>query len=281
MRMLWSLLVGLVLVYLGLLAALYFSQSKLVYFPSKQLVATPAAMGLAFEDVSFTSADGVMLHGWFVTGAPGARTLLFMHGNAGNISHRLESLQIFNRLGLNTFIFDYSGYGASEGTPSEAATYSDAAGAWRYLTEQRGIEPEQIILFGRSLGGGIATWLATQQTSGGLILESTPTSMVDMAARHYPYVPAKLLLKIRYDSISLIPHVDVPVLVVHSPNDEIVPFSHAETMHAAAPWPKHFLRLDGSHNDGFIETGPRYYEELRAFLDSLPSAAHIETERAY
>lgn len=272
MRMLWTLLVGLVLVYLGLLTALYFTQSKLVYFPSRQLVATPATVGLAFEDVTFASEDGVMLHGWFVPGPPGARTLLFMHGNAGNISHRLESLQVFNRLGLSTFIFDYSGYGASNGTPSEAATYSDAAGAWRYLTEQRGIEPEQIVLFGRSLGGGIATWLARQQASGALILESTPTSMVDLAARHYPYVPARLLLNIRYPSVTRIPHVNVPVLVAHSPDDEIVPYSHGQTMHSAATEPKHFLVLEGGHNDGFLMTGARYQEGLRAFLDSLPTS---------
>lgn len=276
MRMLWSFLVGLVLVYFGLLAMLYFAQSKLVYFPSRQLVATPAQVGLDFEEVTFLSDEGVTLHGWFVPGEPGGRTLLFMHGNAGNISHRLDSLLVFNQLGLSTFIFDYSGYGSSEGVPSERATYNDAAGAWRYLTTQRGIDPGQIILFGRSMGGAVATWLARKQPSAGLILESTFTSMVDLAARHYPYVPARLLLKIRYDPIAEIPHVDVPVLVAHSPDDEIVPFSHAQAMHSAASEPKHFLTLEGGHNDGFLRTGARYQEGLQAFLSSLPSTSRSD-----
>ena len=159
-RVVWSVVFIVLGVYIGLVSILATFQSHLLYFPYRTLSQTPAAVGLAYEDVSFQAADGVVLSGWFVPSQRARGVLLFCHGNAGNMSHRLDSLQIFHRLGLSTFIFDYRGYGRSEGQPTEQGTYLDAEAAWTYLVHTRQLAPTEIIVFGRSLGGAIAAWLA-------------------------------------------------------------------------------------------------------------------------
>ena len=256
-------------IYASLCLLLFLFQSRLVYFPMKPLAATPAAAGLAFEDVHLTAPDGAVLHGWYLPGRDGARTLLFFHGNAGNISHRLDSLRIFNDLGLNTFIIDYRGFGQSGGSPGEQATYEDARVAWQYLTGTRGVEPRRIVVFGRSLGAGVATWLASEEAPGGLIIESPFRSVPALAAKYYPLFPVRLLARIRYDNDARLPTVSCPVLVAHSREDEIVPFAHGRALFEVAPEPKYFLEMRGSHNVGFLTTGRDYSEGLAAFLASL------------
>lgn len=258
-------------VYAGISLALYIFQDRLIYFPSKEVVTTPEAVGLAFEDVQFETGDGLTLRGWFVPVPASGRTLLFFHGNAGNISHRLESLLTFHRLGLNTFIFDYRGYGESEGKPSEEGTYQDADAAWRYLTKVRSIEPHDIVIFGRSLGGAVATWLASRADCGGLIVESSFTSVPDLAAKLYPFLPVRLLARFRYDSKSRIAEVQCPILVIHSPEDDIMPFENGQALFEAANSPKSFLEIRGGHNEGFIVSGEDYDRGLAEFLDKLPS----------
>lgn len=252
--------------YAVFIAVLYATQDRLLYFPTRTLEATPRDIGLAFEEVPLTTADGQHLHGWYVPAATSRTTLLFLHGNAGNISHRLDSLRIFHGLGLNVFIFDYRGYGKSSGRPSEQGTYRDAEAAWRYLTAERGMKPAEIVLFGRSLGGSVAAWLARQATPRALILESTPTSVPDLAADLYPWLPARWLCRFRYDALAAVRELRCPVLIVHSPEDEIIPFAHAERLFAAAAEPKRFLRLRGDHNGGFLLSGPLYRDGLRDFL---------------
>jgi fermentation-respiration switch protein FrsA (DUF1100 family) len=255
-------------VYLGLLLMLTALQTRLIYFPSREIEATPEQAGLAYEEVFFPAADGVRLHGWFVP-APGARgTVLFFHGNAGNLSHRLASLQTFHQLGYSTFIVSYRGYGRSTGRPSEAGTYRDAEGAWRWLVEQRGIATEQIVIFGRSLGGAVATWLAVQQTPRALILESTFTSVPDLGAELFPFLPVRLIARVHYDTRALLPRVQSPVLIVHSPQDDIIPYHHGRRLWDAAPEPKEFLEITGTHNEGFVTSGRRYVEGLEGFLRS-------------
>ncbi|MEK7797018.1 MAG: alpha/beta hydrolase, partial [Pseudomonadota bacterium] len=193
-------------------------------------------------------------------------TLLFCHGNAGNISHRLESIRQFHQLGLNVFIFDYRGYGESEGVPTEAGTYRDAEAARRYLVETRGLAPEHIVYFGRSLGAAIAAWLATQHPPRALIVESAFTSVPDFGAEIYPWLPVRLLARLRYPTQEYLRSVQAPVLVIHSRDDEIVSFRHAEKLYESANSPKELLEIRGGHNDGFLVSGAQYTRRLDDFL---------------
>lgn len=256
--------------YGALLLFLYFGQASLLYLPdlpSRELAATPEDAGLAYETVHLQTEDGVVLHGWHVPAASPRGTLLFFHGNAGNISHRLDSLAIFHRLGLDVFIFDYRGYGQSEGSPDEEGTHRDALAAWQYLTGERRIDGRHIILFGRSLGAALAAWLATETRPGGLILESAFISVPDLAADLYRWLPARRLARLKYATRDYLARVDCPVLVVHSPQDEIIPYRHGQALYAAARPPKAFLELRGDHNAGFLLSGEGYVRGLDAFLD--------------
>jgi len=248
------------------IALLYIFQSHYVYYPERILSADPSRIGLQFENVYFETADGVKLSGWFVPSDSTRGVILFCHGNAGNISHRLESIQIFHRLGLDVFIFDYRGYGKSEGKPTEQGTYKDAEAAWRHLIEERQLAPSEIIMFGRSLGGAVAPWLAQRYTPRALILESTFTSLRDVAATLYRYLPVRLLLRFEYNTAEYLSRVNCPVLIVHSRDDEIMPFSHGWQLFEVAREPKEFLEITGTHNEGFITSGKHYEEGLDAFI---------------
>jgi len=254
---------GACIVFTGLL---FIFQSHYVYYPERVLLADPSNIGLDFESVIFETADGAKLSGWFIPGGSARGVILFCHGNAGNISHRLESIQIFHRLGLDVFIFDYQGYGQSEGKPTEHGTYEDAEAAWRYLIETRQVNPSQVIVFGRSLGGAVASWLAQRHTPGGLILESTFTSLPDIAATLYPYLPARLLLRSQYSTAEYLGRTRCPVLIVHSRDDEIMPFSHGRRLFDTAVEPKRFLEISGTHNEGFLSSGKHYEEGLDSFI---------------
>lgn len=254
--------------YTALVAAAFFFAGSLIFFPRKDLIATPSERGLAWEDVSFRAGDGTPLHGWFIPGK-GRGTLLFCHGNAGNISHRLDSLEIFHKLGLSVFIFDYRGYGRSEGKPTEAGVYSDAEGAWRYLTGARAIPPGEIVVFGRSLGGAVAAWTAEYFNPAGAILESTFTSLADAGRRHYFFLPVSLIVGDAFNTLGRMGNIRCPVLLASSPDDEIVPGGHGRILYEAASEPKQFLPLKGDHNWGFIYTGKAYTEGLEAFLSKV------------
>ncbi len=269
MRVIWSVLSIAAVAYLGLAAYLYLFQERYVYFPSEAVAETPAAVGLGYDDVRFQSDDGMLLRGWFVPAAGARFTLLFCHGNGGNISHRLDSLRIFHRLGLSVFIFDYRGYGQSTGKPSEQGTYRDAEAAWRYLVKNRGIPAPHIIDFGRSLGAGVATWLAMEHPPRALILESAFTSVPDMGAALYPFLPVRALSRIRYNTLRRIASVHRPLLVIHSRDDEIVPFAHGRRIFEAANQPKTFLEIHGSHNNGFLASIDDYSQGLADFVRTL------------
>ena len=252
--------------YIIFAGSLFIFQSHYIYYPVRVLSTDPGSIGLNFESVSFETTDGVKLSGWFIPGENAKGVILFCHGNAGNISHRLESIQIFHRLGLDIFIFDYRGYGQSEGNPTEQGIYQDAEAAWRYLTEERQVNPSKITVFGRSLGGAVASWLAQRHTPGTLILESAFTSLPDIAATVYPYLPVRLLLRSKYNTAEYLGRINCPVLIVHSRNDEIMPFSHGQRLFEMAKEPKRFLEITGTHNEGYITSGKRYEEGLNAFV---------------
>ena len=248
------------------IALVYIFQSRFVYFPIRTLSTDPSSIGLRFEDVYFETEDGVTLHGWFIPHDGARGVILFCHGNAGNISHRLDSIRVFHRLGLDVFIFDYRGYGQSEGRPTERGTYEDAEAAWRYLIEEHQVLPSEVIVFGRSIGGAVGAWLAQNHKPRLLILESTFTSLRDVAATLYPFFPVKRLLRFEYSTVEYLGGVNCPVLIIHSRNDEIMPFSQGQQLFEVAREPKTFLEISGTHNEGFITSGRDYEEGLDAFL---------------
>jgi hypothetical protein len=271
MSTVWKFLVIAACIYAGITALVYFRQASLIYYPDvagRKLTASPRQIGLAYEDVELLTADGVRLHGWFVPGEDARGTVLFFHGNAGNISHRLDSIAIFNRMNLDVFIVDYRGYGQSEGQASEAGTYADAEAAWLYLVEIRGIDADRIVVFGRSLGASIAAWLASRHEPAALILESPFSSVPSMAQRLYPFLPVRLLAKFSYDTREYVSRVACPLLVIHSKDDNTIPYAEGRLVFDAAPENKQFLDMRGGHNDGFLVTGDAYTEGLSGFIES-------------
>ena len=257
-------------IYLGYSAFLYAYQPRMVYFPIREISATPRHIGLAYESVTFEAKDGIKLSGWFIPADVSRGTVLFFHGNAGNISHRLDSIAIFHKLGLSVFIFDYRGYGESQGQPSEEGMYLDAEAAWDYLVEDKALDPGQIILFGRSLGGAVAAWLAERRSPRACILESVFTSAPDMAAELLPLFPARFLCRYNYDTKAAVSNRNCPLLIVHSSQDDIIPFSHGQKLFEAAREPKSFLEIDGDHNSGFLTSGGLYSNGIAAFLAKHP-----------
>jgi len=269
---LWIFLRGALLFLVLFFALIFFFQGRFIYFPAGPLAGTPADAGLLFEDIRFPATDGTLLSGWFVPVTPveaSRGTILFCHGNAGNMSHRLDSILIFHEMKLDVFIFDYRGYGTSAGRPTEEGTCQDAEGAWRYLAEKRGIPPEKIILFGRSLGASIAACLAGKTQPRGLIVESSFISIPDLAAEIYPCLPLNWVLRFRYPTRDCLRRVRCPVLVIHSREDEIIPFRHGKALYQAVGGPGHFLEITGGHNDGFVSSGSLYREGLRDFIFPL------------
>lgn len=273
MRWLATLLGWGVAVYAGLALYLYAFQARHVYFPdlpSREVEATPADLGLVYESLKLQTADGDTLAAWFIPAPQPRGTLLYLHGNGGNIGHRLDPIAVFHQLGLNILIFDYRGYGTSTGRPNEAGTYEDALAAWTYLTERRRISAKEIVLFGESLGGSIGAWLAARHPPAALMIYASFTSAPDMAQQLYPFLPARLLTRYRYDTRRALAEVRCPVLILHSREDEIIPFSHGQALYAAANEPKRLLELRGGHNDALLIDRETYARGVGEFLSSLP-----------
>ncbi len=259
--------------YAVLALVVYLMQARMLYLPDvpgRSLDRTPADIDVDYDDVTIETSDGVLLHGWFVPGESD-RVLLFFHGNAGNISHRLESVRQFLELGLSVLIIDYRGYGQSGGRTTERGIYRDAEAAWRYLTETSGKSQRRIIVFGRSMGASAAAYLAARNRPLALVVESSFTSVPDIAAEYYPWLPVRWLSRLRHATEDLVRQAACPVLVVHSRDDEIVPFRHGEAIFAAAREPRSFLELRGTHNDAFLRDERNYLAGLRSFLDGLPA----------
>ena len=261
--------IGIVLLFVMLR---WFEHSQ-VYYPSRELEAAPAELGRVFEDARFKAGDGVELHGWFFpadTNSPRARiAFLICHGNGGNVSHRLELCAALLKTGASVFVFDYRGYGQSHGRPGEEGTYRDAQAAHAWL-RQKGFRGGDIIAFGESLGGGVVSELALRETVGGLVLQSTFTSIPDIGAEIYPWLPVRWMSTIKYDTRAKLPRIKVPVLVMHSREDDLARFSHAEKNFAAANEPKAFCELNGGHNEAVWEQ-TEFREATEKFLRLLES----------
>jgi fermentation-respiration switch protein FrsA (DUF1100 family) len=243
---------------------------RFLYFPDKVLIATPADYGLAYEDAFFPAADGTRLHGWYVPGR-GPITLLWAHGNAGNVSHRLDQLSLFQQhLGVSVFIFDYREYGRSEGTVSEPGTYDDARGALAWLRARPGVDRGRIVYFGESLGSAVVADLAVTEPPAALILEAPFCSVAEMLRYHVPLVPLTFLFQARYDTLSKIGRIHSPLLILHGDRDAVVPVAQGARLFAAANEPKAFHRTAGAgHNDTFLVGVATYVEALRDFLTAL------------
>jgi fermentation-respiration switch protein FrsA (DUF1100 family) len=255
------------------LAAWHFHE-RLIFFPSAALTATPAALQLPYEDAYITTAGGTIIHGWYIPADAGPLfhknfTMLLFHGNAGNISHRLDYIKIFHELGLNSLIIDYQGYGRSNGKPSVKGTENDALAAWNWLIAEQGAAEERIVLHGHSLGGGVAGWLAGQVRPAGLILEGTFPSLADVGKAAYPFLPVKMLIKDMYNTKETLRGKDIPALFMHSREDRVVPYSLGNELYESYTGPKTFLQLIGDHGGAFVLSGEKYIEGVKKFLLSL------------
>lgn len=249
-----------------LMLVFYGCLSSLVYHPDKEISFTPQELGLEHEDLYMASADGKMINAWFFPCENARAVVLFCHGNAGNISDRVSQAWMFHKLELSTLLFDYQGFGQSQGRPSEQGTFDDARAAWNYLVQEKGFPPDRIIVFGKSLGGAVAIELATQIEPGLLFVDSSFTSTKDVAKAHYPWAPGFLLHRWKYDSLSRIPKVQAPVCFFHSKRDEVIPFKQGKALFDAAPEPKAFVEITGSHNDGFMTSGRLYTDAVDSFI---------------
>lgn len=278
MRALLTLLVLGAALYLVLLILVYAGQARLLYLPNLNgpgLAATPADIGLAYEDVHLETSDRVTLHGWFVPEPGSRRVLLHLHGNGGNISHRLALIELLHELGVSVLLIDYRGYGLSGGQPDEAGTYRDAEAAWRWLIERRGYAGADIVVLGHSLGAAVAAHLAQTVQPGGLVLEAPFTSVPDIAAHHYGYFPVRRLARFRYATVEYVRNARTPVLVLHSPADDVVPIAQGRRVFEAANEPKTFIELPGGHNEVLLRGREEYAEALRRFLAGLAPPSSI------
>ena len=265
----WILIKIIIGIYVGIALLIYLKQSRYVYAPRRKVLNSPVDLGLDFENVSIKSQDGVQIAGWYIpvkTGRKARHALIYCHGNAGNIGDRLPVIKTFSDMGFDLLIFDYRGYGNSMGLLSENGTYMDALSAWNYM-KVKGYSAGNIIIFGSSLGGAIAAWLAEQVKPGMLVMESSFTSAVDMAAKMFPFMPAKLICKYKYDAASIMSRIKCPVIVAHSVDDETVPFFHGMRLFERAHEPKKFIEMKGLHNFTGIDVDSNFQKVLKEFVD--------------
>ncbi len=294
------LVVIILLTYIGVSVIIGLLQRHLIYFPTREYGATPADVGLEFEDLTLMTDDGVSIAAWYVPHPEPKGSLIFCHGNAGNMSDRLHSIKLLHGMGVNVLVFDYRGFGRSEGRPSEQGTYNDAVAVWKYLVDTRAESPGRVILFGRSLGGAVAVELALRVESGaiatppdggqpargaisepekagspsgkmigGLAVESTFTSLLDIGRLHYPLLPVRWLLTYRYESIAKVSRIGCPKCFFHGKDDTLIPFENGLKLFEAAAEPKRFIETRGGHNDAGFTYSPEYSDQLEAFIDEI------------
>jgi fermentation-respiration switch protein FrsA (DUF1100 family) len=268
--MLLSAIILIIAAYWILGTILFFMQPSFIFSPTKWQPYTPADIGLAYEKITLRTSDKLLLSAWFVPAHNAEVTILFCHGKGGNLSYSLDTINILNELGFNVFIFDYRGYGSSQGKPTEQGTYIDARTAYDWLIQNKGLLPEDIIIFGRSLGGSIAAQLASNVKAKGLIIESGFTSFPDIGVKFYPYMPVRLFARYEFKTGEYLKKVKYPVLIIHSRNDETVPFEFGLRLYEQyANEPKDFLEIYGCHNDGFLFSAEVYREGFANWIESL------------
>lgn len=249
-------------------AALYFLQGYLIFPASRIMERTPASAGLPFEEIT-REVLGHTTHGWYVPLENHRGVVLFSHGNAGNLSGRIESIQLLRSFGFSVLAYDYGGYGHSTGSPSETRCYADIRSMWDYLREERGIPAEEILLFGRSLGSAPTAELATSVRPGAVILESAFLSTPDIARSTLLFRPVTWLIRHRFENEDKVGRISAPLLIIHSPEDEVIPYAHGRELFARANEPKTFLEIAGGHNIGFVLSEAVYRRGWEAFLTPI------------
>jgi fermentation-respiration switch protein FrsA (DUF1100 family) len=275
--------IWLILLVFLLAVSFYFFYQKIenffIFYPDRSIETVPANWGLNYEDVSFEAGDGTRLHGWFFPLPGKGPTILFCHGNAGNISHRIENVKLLLDYGLQVFLYDYRGYGSSGGRPSEAGLYQDGLAAYDYLVERKNILPDRIIPFGRSLGAAVAMEIATKRDVRSLIIESAFTSTKDMAKSMFLFQLLSPFLPPHYNNLRKIKGITVPRLIIHGETDEIVPFSMGQMLYRAASVPKYFFPIHGAgHNDTYFVGGKRYFQIFSDFAKNSRIEAYDSPE---
>lgn len=265
-KILISAIIIILLLYIIVTLLLYLFQNKIIYHPNKTITQTPASIGLGYKRVNFKSIDGIKLSGWFIPAQKERGIVLFCHGNAWNISSFMDTIKLYNKLDLSFFIFDYRGFGESDGFPSEYGTYLDADGAWHYLTESLEIPADKIIYIGRSLGGSIVANLATIHKPKLLILESTFTSLKNIGSDLFPIFPVRYLLSYEYPTVEYLKKINIPILIVHSKQDELISINHGRILFKNASQPKEFLQINGNHDNGYITSGNLYKNGIDNFI---------------
>lgn len=248
---------------------LYFNQSNYIYFPSSYIYTTPSDLDLFYEDIMLKNSDGIRISAWYIPVKNPRATILFFHGNGGNISHQMEYIKMFYSLDLSTFLIDYCGYGKSEGAPTEKGTYLDSEAAWDYLMKEKNIIPSNIVIYGNSLGGPIAARLAEKKNPAALILDSTFISIKDIAVKLYPYLPVRKFLKFEYNTLGYLKGVVCPTLVIHSTDDDYIPFSHAEKLLDAIDGKKKLVETKGGHNTGLMVSNQIYKNSIDNLIKGL------------
>ena len=243
-----------------------FLEQKSLYYPDKEIFLTPANLGIAFEEIDFETADNQLLNGWFVPAKDAEVTILYCHGNAGNIYHRLHKVEFFHGMGVNFFIFDYRGYGKSSGSPSEKGLYKDVQAAYDYITSRSDIDKNKIVMYGKSLGGPVAADLCLHRKTCALILEGSFASVTLRAQELYPILPMKLLITQKYNALDKVKNIHIPKLIAHGREDEVINFRHGEILFNVAAEPKQFLPFDGGHNDDVYVTSDAYKKILQKFF---------------
>lgn len=272
MRILIPVLVFFVFIF----AYVKYFEKKGIYYPLKRIESSPQDIGLAYEDLFFKTADGLRLNGWFIPGEKSRATLLFCHGNAGNIGHRIGTIEIFHKLKLNIFIFDYRGYGRSEGRPSEEGLYQDARAAYRYLVTEKGIEKEKVVVYGKSIGANVAIDLVSKEEVAAIISESGFSSAYDMGKKLFPWLPIKWIIGVKYDALTKIEKITIPKLIIHSQDDEIVPIQQGRKLFEAAPEPKEFYQMRGGHNEALLFAREEFSSRIDAFLRKYLTPSELE-----
>jgi fermentation-respiration switch protein FrsA (DUF1100 family) len=252
-------------------------ENRFIYFPPRypEGFVPPENYGLNVEEVWLVAEDGVKLNGYFLAHAASPKALLWFHGNAENIGLGLEQMKTLAGLGVNILELDYRGYGKSEGSPNEAGVYRDASAAYDYLVEVRHFQPKDIIIDGHSLGGAVAVDLASRRECGGLIVQSSFSSVREMARRIFRIPLLEYVPKSQFDSLEKIQRVRAPILIIHGTRDEVIPFSMGERLYRAAPKPKSFFAVEGAgHNDVLTIGGEPYLRQLREFIDSAVASGY-------
>lgn len=265
--------------WLGLCVLAYIFYPKLLYHPDKSdFSSTPTMLGAeSYEEVWLTASDGVRVNAWFVPGATNGKkdkTILFFHGNAGNLSGYAHRMALYSRLGYDVLMVEYHGFGKSQGEPSEKTLYLDAEAAWRHLTEERGVAPSKVVIFGYSLGGAVAAWLAEKHPeAAGLILESTFSSLAGVASDFFPYLPCRLIVGNAFDTLGRLDGIRMPLLLMHGRTDQLIAYRHAETIFAAFAGPKTFKTIAGNHTLGYLLNGETYESYIEEFIAGLDDVA--------